>query len=64
LIEEKEQAELLFRFSEREAFRMMPLDWSSYHRYLALQERSQDKAEAIDLQCKALEQEIQLLSKD
>ena len=62
--EEKEQAELLARFADREAFRVMPIDWSSYHRYLAMQERAQRKAEALDLQAKALEKELQSLPKE
>ena len=62
--EEKEQAEMLSRFAEREAFRVMPIDWSSYHRYLAMQERAQQKAEALDLQSKAIEKELQSIPKD
>ena len=59
LKEEKEQAQLLARFAGREAFRVMPIDWSGYHRYLDLQARSEARVEELDQQCQAIEQELQ-----
>ena len=61
LQEEKAQAELLARFADREAYRVMPIDWSSYHRYLDVQAHAQARAEALDLQCKLVEKELQAL---
>ena len=63
LKEEQEQAELLSRFAEREAYRVMPIDWAGYHRYLDLQDRATEKAEGIALQREQLEKELQSLSK-
>jgi len=63
LKEEQEQAALLARFAEREAYRVMPIDWIGYRRYLDIQEHSKERAEALDLQCKAIEKELQSLQK-
>ena len=63
LKDEQDQAELLARFADREAYRGMPIDWVGYRRYLEIEDHAKARAERASLERQQLEKELETLSK-